>query len=88
MNYEEVKRKLTTLEKRANELNSEIIKRKTKYEMFEKQLKEEFGITPDQIDDTLKELAEQRNTEEKKLNESVEKVSAIVAKLEVSLNAD
>ena len=88
MDYNEIKRKIEKLTSRANDLNSEIVKRKTRYEMYFKQLEEEFQITPDKIQETIDKFESDLKEEESKLRNNMEKMEKMVTSLEVSLNEE
>ena len=88
MDYQEYKKKLDTLVKKANDLNSEILKRKTRYDMHVKQLKEQFAISPEEIESTLAGMKTKLSEEEEKLQTNLGKIEEMVNKLEISLNEE
>lgn len=85
--YSELKSKMSTLIERKNRVENEIIKLNANYEMKVKELKEEHGISPDEIDDKKKSLENEIKELTTKITSDIEKLTNYIGALEGKLNA-
>lgn len=80
-NIDELQEKIESLSKKQLDIETQIQKNLAKKELYINQLKDEFGITPEEIKKTLSDLEVKIAEEKKKLVETVEKFTEYLKKI-------
>ena len=87
MDASEFKTRMQKLVSRKNAVENEITKINANYEMKVKELKDEFGIEPDEIEGKKSELKEEISTLETTITTDMGKLEAYITALEGKVNA-
>ncbi len=85
-NLQELKEKAEELKKRNDDVLQVLTKAEAQKEMLHKRLKEEFGITPDQIDDTLKTMEETINNKKQNIESALINFEQKLSEVEKIIN--